>query len=152
MFNHYVTRNKITSFTFIKERTYYDENQAISIENNLNILKNTKFDFVCIPYFEHKRSGNDLKIECEFIKGWYSYEMTRIYDDLVSKEWTFSDVSPWNFIQCSQTQKTYMVDIDSFCHCPYFSIRNLFWAKKQNDWQRSLQGNIKNLKLIEKSC
>jgi len=149
MFNHYVTSTKITSYSFIKERTYSTEDEAIHIENNLIELKDAKFDFVNIPYFEFTRNANDLKIECEFIKGYYSLEMNEIYEDLVSKEWTFSDVSPWNFIQCNKTQKTYVIDIDSFQYCPFPRIRNFFWVKKQNAWKRMLQGNMQKFKKIE---
>lgn len=152
MFNHYGGGDKITSYTFVKERTYRYEQQAINVENNLNILKHTKFDFVCVPYFEYERNSCDLKIESEFIKGFYSHEMGKIYDDLVSKNWTFGDPSPWNFMQCTKTHKTYIVDIDSFIYCPDFDIRNDFWIKKYKDWEKVLLGNPKKLKKIEKSC
>lgn len=136
MLNQYVDEHgtRITSYSFIKEITYPKESRAIQIEEKLLKLKTAKFDFINIPYFEFQRDGANMRIESEFIKGWYCFDIHSIYNDLISKDWTFYDPHPSNFITCKKTEKTYAVDLESFAYIPNIDDRKKLWLRYQNLW------------------
>lgn len=120
-------KTRITHYSFIKEITYIDQNTALIIAKNLAQLQKTKFDFIHIPNFTFEVKDNNLTIESEFIKGWQQANLHQIYNDLISKDWTFTDPHPSNFITCKKTLKTYAVDLDSFQYVPNIIYRRKIW-------------------------
>jgi hypothetical protein len=125
-------KTRITSYFFIKKIQYKNHDSALAIAKNLAKLQETKFDFIHVPNFTFEINGNNLTIESEFIKGWHFEHMPKIYDDLISKDWTFADPHPSNFITCKKTLKTYIVDFDSFQYIPSLADRRKTWMAHDN--------------------
>ena len=125
--------SRVTRYSFIKiiEYNVADVNEVVE---RLERLKITKFNFINIPKFTYKVYHNKLKIESEFIKGWYCLDVNSIYNDLVNSEWTFTDPRPSNFMTCKQNNKTYALDLDSFDYIPLIEDRKKLWIKYNNKW------------------
>ena len=135
-YNYYVdgSNTRIMSYYFVKETTYKTESIAKDFEFRINKLKEAKFDFIHIPNFKIERDGLHIKITSDFIKGHRALNVVRIYNDLISKDWTFTDPIPDNFIVCANTEKTYIVDLDSFTYVPNIDDRKLIWARRCANW------------------
>jgi len=123
-------RTRITSYYLTKEITYHNENRAIKLVERLERLKTAKFNFIHIPEFKYTRDGFSVNMFSEYIKGHYCKDVRKLYNDLTSHEWTFTDPHPSNFITCKRTGLTYAVDLDSFAHVPNKEDRVKIWTQK----------------------
>ena len=137
---------QIKQFSITKQVDFIEEWFAEDLEYRLNKLKLAKFDFVCVPEFNFSRNKNTVIIESQFVKGNHEdLDVVQIYNDLISKDWTFEDPTPDNFIVCDYSAKTYVVDLDSFAHWPNIEDRQKIWEQKIGEWPKSVEYYDKNI-------
>lgn len=131
---HYVNGNTIRTFTLTKSIEYANDQIAHTIYDNLIKLKTDRFNRVHIPEYHHTINGSIVTIVSDYIKGFYNLAAENIImEDVVLRksEYTFNDYHRQNYIVCDNTNKTYMVDLESYCHFP--SIRKRLEYFKR-DW------------------
>ena len=125
---------RLTKYSFTKQIVYTDIRTADDSVYRLSKLQEATFKYIHIPMFYYEQIGHRVTIESEFIKGYHSFEVEKIYEDCINSAWTFTDPHPSNFITCKQTNKIYMIDLECYRYVPDIEDRKKIWIKYSNKW------------------
>ena len=109
-----------SNYFLTKTITYTDEVRFRRDAENLERLKEAKFDIIKIPQYSFEASNNVIQYTCQYLKGYPTKQsdMIKLYDDLVLREseYTFADFNIMNFITVNHPQLSgvYAIDLNSY--------------------------------------
>ena len=123
--------SRITIYQLNKTITYEREDVAELVGQMLERLRSEDFGWLYIPEFEYRVDGCELSLCTDYIKGSYTHEPIKLYSSVVLRDspYTFTDPHPSNFIKCKKDEKTYAIDLDSYCHVEDRDMHAVFMRK-----------------------
>lgn len=125
---------RVTKYSFTKQIVYSDIRTAADSAYRLSMLQEASFEHIHVPVFHYEQAGHRLTIESEFIKGYLSFDIAKVYEDCINSDWTFTDPHPSNFITCKQTNKIYIVDLECYEYVPDIQDRRNLWIRYSDKW------------------
>tara|TARA_B100001113_G_scaffold333243_1_gene310926 strand:+ start:1238 stop:1777 length:540 start_codon:yes stop_codon:yes gene_type:complete len=131
-----------TNYFLAKTVEYSTKEKFLMDAENLERLKEEKFESVEVPEFHFETlSNNTIRYTCQFIKGRVvtPTDMNKLYQELVLRDsdYSFCDYSIANFIQARYHQldgKIFSVDLNAYKKVPV-EDRMILWERyKLQSW------------------
>lgn len=128
-------RTNIKKFTLTKVIEYQTVDCAKIVFDNLSRLKSENFNRVLIPDYQYSIEDNIITIISDYVKGFYCSKPNIVIEDIVNhkSDYTFDDYHRQNYIVCDNTNKIYMVDLESYCYFPSVEERMLMFNEQ---WEK----------------